>query len=88
MKEVIEMMLIVAILFIILSIILQIPIGKITFLFGVTLVISGIALLFLLEEKKWHGAIVLVIGIIIMIYGGNIFHMMSMIGLFKLLQYI
>ena len=51
MKEVIEMMLIVAILFIILSIILQIPIGKITFLFGVTLVISGIALLFLLEEK-------------------------------------
>ena len=73
MKEVIEMMLIVAVLFIILSIILQIPIGKITFLFGVTLVISGIALLFLLEEKKWHGAIVLVIGIIIMIYGGNIF---------------
>lgn len=66
------MMLIVAILFIILSIILQIPIGKITFLFGVTLVISGIALLFLLEEKR-HGAIVLVIGIIIMIYGGNIF---------------
>ena len=67
------MMFFVAILVIILFIILQIPIGEITFLLGLVFAISGLALLFLLEEKKWHGAVVLVLGLVLMIYGGGIF---------------